>query len=284
MNLLALVLVLWVRQAGLLAEPAAMIAGLMRNWRDGWMQRGGRETWSAAVVLACIVLPPVVLTVAALSPLHGLWHLLLATTVSGLVMLLVLLDRARPDAAMRARTAWAERDWAPATVGMAPDFAALGASVDDEFGRARRHVLEQQLHELFTPLFWFLLLGPAAAMAAYFFRLCAEDGDGAVAIRARGVLHYVEWPVVRVLALSFALAGNFMATWQQLRPVLFDAGMPPLQLLEESADAAQPVTLAVAAESAPDEVLAHALDDVVALLQRALLIWVVLLALHTLWP
>ena len=282
MSLLVILLALWVRHARLLDEPAAMLSGLMRSWRDSWLQRGSREGWGSAVVLAFIVLPPVLLTLAAVSPLKGLWHALLVAAVSLLVMLPVLLDRRQPDAAARAATAWSAHRWQPELVAGQPDLVVLAATVEQEFARTRRELLEEQLRELFAPLFWFLLLGPVAAVAYHFFRLCAQDAEDDVSRQARIILHYAEWPVVRVLALSFALAGDFVATWQHVRLHVLDTGTEALALLEESAASAQVVDLAVSGEAAPDAVLARALAAVIALLHRVLIIWVVLLALHTL--
>ena len=125
MSLLVILLALWVRHARLLDEPAAMLSGLMRSWRDSWLQRGSREGWGSAVVLAFIVLPPVLLTLAAVSPLKGLWHALLVAAVSLLVMLPVLLDRRQPDAAARAATAWSAHRWQPELVAGQPDLAAI---------------------------------------------------------------------------------------------------------------------------------------------------------------
>lgn len=282
MSLLVILLVLWIRHARLLAEPAAMLSGLMRSWRDGWMQRGNREGWSSPVVLAFVVLPPVLLTLAAVSPLTGVWHSVLVAVVSLLVMLPVLLDRRLPDASARAAAAWSARKWQPA--GAQPDLVMLGVTVEQEFVQARRELLDEQLRELFAPLFWFLLLGPVAAAAYYFFRLCAQDDEDATALQARAILHYAEWPVARVLALSFALAGDFVATWQHVRLHVLDTGTEAVALLEESTASAQAVDLAVDGEAAPDAVLVRALTLTAALLHRALIIWVVLLALHTLWP
>jgi len=90
--------------------------------------------------------------------------------------------------------------------------------------------------------------------------------------------------VARVLSLSFALAGDFVATWQHWRSNVLGTGISVVALLDESAAAAQPTDLRMGTESNPGTVLVTALSAVSALLHRALVIWVVLLAVHTLWP
>lgn len=288
MSLLVVLIVLGLRQFDLAKEPAATVSVLMRKWRDSWVAYGNREGWHAMVVLAFIVLPPVSLALIAVSLLSLLWHGLLVGLVSLLVLLIVLLDRQKPDALRREQDSWLANNGQGGVALASVDLMALEAAADEELTRARKGLLEEQLRELFAPLFWFLLLGPlfgpAAALTYYFLRLSVLAGESPASPTGRQLLHYADWPVARALGLSFALAGDFVATWQHWRRHMLNRDIEALTLLDESAAAAQPVDLRMTVESNPGAVLAAALSEVAALLQRTLVIWIVLLALHTLWP
>lgn len=284
MNLLVILLVLGLRQFGVASEPAAMVSGLMRSWRDSWLARGQREGWNGYIVLTLMVLPPVLLVLALLVVLSGFWHTLLAAVVALVVMLLVLLDRRLPAALEREQEAWLASDEEHRIVLLQTDPRTIEAAAEIELARARRDLLSEQLRELFSPLLWFFVLGPVAALAYYFLRLAAADASQPAGAAACKLLRYADWPVARVLALSFALAGDFVGTWQHLRRQVLDTTVAAVDLLDESAAAAQPVTLQLSAETGPGEMLGDGLATIDALLQRALVIWIVMLALHTLWP
>ena len=194
-----------------------------------------------------------------------------------------LLDRHTPDTVHRFREEWLGRSWPEAE----PDLIPPEASLALELGNARKQLLQERLTELFTPLFWYLFLGPFGPLgvaAAYLVRLTAELAEvqpaGAV---AREWLVWIDWIPARVLALSLALAGNFVETWHYLKGHLRDTTQPSIDLLDQAALAAHPGHLQ-STDTTPGATLVLALSEIDALLSRALSIWVVLLALHTLWP
>ncbi|MFP5431287.1 MAG: hypothetical protein ACLGHE_09935, partial [Gammaproteobacteria bacterium] len=127
-----------------------------------------------------------------------------------------------------------------------------------------------------------LLLGPVGVLAYYLLRLHVEAEESMAMVLARRLLFLVEWPVARVLALTFALAGDFVATWQHLQEQLLARDVSAVDLLEESASRAQPANPVMAVDQSLADTLAKTLQEVAALLQRTLVVWVVLLALHTL--
>lgn len=283
MSLLVLLIALGLRQFGLARGLAAILSGWSRGWVQGWEGRGSREGWAGILTLLLIVLLPTLLAAVLATVLSGVWHVLLLGLVSLVVMVTVLLDQQQPDVLRRETEAWLAADEQARLLIVQADPADIERAATEEFQRVRKALLMEQLRELFAPVFWFLLLGPAAAVAYFFLRLSAER-DNTAAVQARRLLHYAEWPVVRALSLSFALAGDFLATWQHWRAHVLDAGMGALPLLDESASHAQHVDLRMRRDVMPGEVLGAALQSVAALLHRALIIWVVLLALHTLWP
>ena len=68
-----------------------------------------------------------------------------------------------------------------------------------------------------APLFWFLLATPVAALGYYILRLAAYEGGDDTRRLANHWLVLADWIPTRLLALSFALAGNFTATWEVIR-------------------------------------------------------------------
>lgn len=284
MKLLVLLIALGLRQTEPGRELSTAVVRLLRRWRDGWLERGTREGWQSGVVLGLIVLPPVLIVLALVLAVQGtyfgLWH----SAISLAVMMLVLLDRELPEVIRREREGWLAADEQGREVLAHAEPQALEAAAAGELARARAALLAEQLRELFAPVFWFVLLGPVAALAYYFLRLVAAAPASPVAALAGRLLHWADWPVVRVLGLSFALAGDFVATWQYWRTHALDRDIAAVAMLEESAQAAQPANFRLDAETLPGPQLTSALEAAAALLHRALIIWIVLLALHTLWP
>ncbi|MBC54992.1 MAG: hypothetical protein CMQ34_14280 [Gammaproteobacteria bacterium] len=106
------------------------------------------------------------------------------------------------------------------------------------------YVLSVSLRRLFAILFWYILLGPLAALS-YFLLQHMLSADVLTEDRAddrawQRILSLAEWLPARLLALAFALAGNFVAAFQRLRERLFDNLQPGnnLSLLNDCADAA----------------------------------------------
>lgn len=281
MNLLVVIIVLGLRHRGLFMEPSATIGQLVRRWRDLWLQRGGREGWAPAMVLGLAVLLPALLLAMLLALPAGAWQKVLTGVAGVLVLGQVLLDQRQPSVSSRYQALWQGREWPADSLGQS-GLLASELVAESELAPARRELVADALRELFAPLFWFLLLGPVGVLAYYLLRLMAEGEDGTATPLARQMLHFAEWPVVRVLALGFALAGDFMATWQHLQDQLLNRNVTAVELLEESADRAQPVSLKTSIDVPVATTLSLALLAVQGLLQRTLVLWVVLLALHTL--
>lgn len=162
---------------------------------------------------------------------------------------------------------------------------------------ARRNALCAQLNELFTPLFWLFVLGPVGSLACYLLRyyatlggeetLCeALEGEGeaappSVSAAAAQMAELAAWLPARMLSLSFALAGNFTSTWQSIQARLLTLANNG-ELAQLAAEAAEPLRLD--ATLTPEVALSDSVFQLQSLLHRALAVWMVFLALHTLWP
>lgn len=284
MKLLVLLLVLGLRQTEPGREITLAITRQTRAWRDYWLTRAARDGWQGALGLALVLLPALLLLAVVLALQEVPYHGLFVGALGLLVMLVVLMDRDLPEALRREQDAWLKADEVAREVIAQADPAVLDEAANAELGRARASLLGEQLRQLFAPLFWYLLLGPVAALVYLLLRLSAEAHSSATPPLARRLLHFADWPVARVLALSFALAGDFVATWQHWRTRVLEADADAVELLDESAQAAQPVVVRMIPGELPGPQLGGALAGVAALAHRALVIWIVLLALHTLWP
>lgn len=280
---LLLVLLAWGACQFFPAElTAASIGRLSRQWRDFWLAKGGGNYM---VGLGLLVGLPLLLMLLALHGfgLHGAWRAAIAAPLSLAVVLWVALDRQSPDIVHRYRDDWLARNWTE--TGTEIDLIPPEASLAIELGKARHALLRERLSQLFGPLFWFLLAGPLALTAYYLLRITAELGDEQPAGYAgRQLQLWADWLPARVLALGFALAGNFTTTWAYLSEQLRDPSQPTLELLDGAVEAAHPVSLNLSDEVTPGAALVLALSEVDGLLKRSAIIWIVLLALHTLWP
>ncbi|KAF1687198.1 hypothetical protein B1992_04225 [Pseudoxanthomonas broegbernensis] len=270
--------------------PAPVAALRQFRWYRqalGWLgaQGGEGSFWHGRHGLWLALLPPVLLAlllqVLLAAPLLGLPGLLF-----GVVMLVY---------------AWGPRDLdvdVEAVLG-ADDAASRRERLDrlaagpgqrvEEGPAVVGTVFRSALRRWFAPLFWFLLLGPAAALL---YRLCeraAVDAAGPLPERnaagARRLLQWLEWPVAQAMAFSLALAGDFDRVFRAWRTQGGDRWPPHDGFLEGCARAAVSGELAEEADDyrregyplVPGEL--PELRDAMSLVWRMLLLWLALLAL-----
>lgn len=131
------------------------------------------------------------------------------------------------------------------TAELAPD--AFHTRVDDYAVMHQQfldYVVSVSLRRLFAVLFWYILLGPLAALLYFLLQhmlntdvLLEDRTDDRVWQR---ILALAEWVPARLLGLAFALAGNFVAAFQRLRERLLENLQPGnnLSLLNDCAEAA----------------------------------------------
>lgn len=219
MSFLVLVLALWFEKFSSLRQ---------RLQRDGFylgelvrLERSGKvHPWWT---LAILILAPVALLVLLLHVLEPVAYGLLALPVH-LLVLIYSLGRGDVKAALGPfRDAWRRGDDQAALHVAERD---LGLAADDAMSlikRAQGHLLWQAYQSFFAVIFWYFLLGPAAALA---YRLLALTGENsrqpALKSLAEQLRHALDWLPVRVLAVSFALVGNFVAVTRVMLHELLD--------------------------------------------------------------
>ncbi|CAH0646600.1 regulatory signaling modulator protein AmpE [Pseudomonas juntendi] len=208
MSFLVLVLALWVEKFSALRHQVQ---------RDGFflgelvrLERSGKvHPWWT---LTLLVLAPVALLVLLLHVLEPVAYGLLALPVH-LLVLVYSLGRGDAKASLGPfRDAWRRGDDQAALHVAERD---LGLAADEPHTllvRVQGNLLWQVYQGFFAVIFWYFVLGPGAALAYRLLALCAgHSGQAVLKARAEQLRHIMDWLPVRVLALSFALVGNFLA-------------------------------------------------------------------------
>ncbi|HKK22996.1 MAG TPA: regulatory signaling modulator protein AmpE [Pseudohaliea sp.] len=267
MNFLALIIAVALQQ----------LAGPHAPWhRDGWFDRWWR--WleargaSPALTAAVAVLLP---TLAALWLLAAVGGGLFGLVGLGLAVLLLLYGLGRGDfnglmADLRAHCAAGDGEAAWLTA--EATLSHLEATGDGE-GRApgeelRAALLYEACQRWYAPVFFFVLAGPAGALGYRLLQLSAARG-----VPARRALRFADWAPARLLALTFAVTGDFAAAARAL--ARGDEAAP--ELLGETARCA--VGTAAAAPGATAAQLARELAALEQLLTRSAGAWLIVLSL-----
>ena len=167
-------------------------------------------------------------------------------------------------------------------------FADTAGGYADMHARFMRFVLETSFRRVMAVLFWYSLMGPLGSLFYVLVQqlisqpvLLSEPDARRLVERLLAIL---EWVPVRLVAMAYALAGDFVAAFNRLRvralePLDAEAG---LDLLQDCARQALGLD-AVAHKDAEFAVRAAAeLEAIQALLQRTQIVWVVVLALAVL--
>lgn len=161
---------------------------------------------------------------------------------------------------------------------------ALDAADDLSPGDAVAAITRAALRRWFTPLFWLLLLGPAAALAYRMLEQSWHEDDDVMALW----LAVFEWPVAQLMALTLALVGNFNSVigfWRGQRcPMtgrMFDVRCHFLYSAMEAAVLEQSGSEGDAGEESEMELSASA-NTCWHLITRMLMAWLTILAILTL--
>ncbi len=159
----------------------------------------------------------------------------------------------------------------------------------------RKYLVYRSFERMFAQFFWYMAAGPAGVLASYISYQLRDSGDDKTHPRAAAtvavVIHALEWIPLRLLALSFALTGNFVHCFNQLKgsllafgPKVDNAGLlygfadSALSGIAERGDAD-----AGADAAAGGKRQAREIESLQALLERCQLLWLGLLALFTIF-
>ncbi|MEO0422455.1 MAG: regulatory signaling modulator protein AmpE [Pseudomonadota bacterium] len=174
---------------------------------------------------------------------------------------------------------------------------AQGSDAEVPRRRLREAIFVQADNRLFGVIFWFIVCGPFGAAAAWAFRISdllrrraafeadrrSAGGEASPAfLRAVRRLHgLLAWVPIRLLALALALAGSFDRALAALREHRRGEALP--FYMANEALLARVGCGALGAEADDDEMdLAHSVESALALVDRALWVWLTAIALMTL--
>ena len=177
-----------------------------------------------------------------------------------------------------------------------------------------RFLVADFFQRVFAVVFWYLLLGPAAALFYHLALQCRERvwsnaSTEELELVAR-LVYLLEWLPARLLAATFTLAGDFVAAFSCLRDGIFDRDRSAESLVHSCAlaainadrkavlvqesqisDAESPEQAVTAVVLEADEAIgegafrlrcARQVTEILELMQRSQIVWLTLLALLTL--
>ncbi|MBF7730272.1 regulatory signaling modulator protein AmpE [Pseudomonas sp. N040] len=271
-----------------------LLLALLVEKFSGWRQRIQRDGlwlhWLASseansrlasapeLTLGLLVLVPVALLgllLLALAPLLYGW---LALPVHLLVMMYCL---GRGDVLATLgpfRDAWRRGDEEAAYLVAARDLGVDGEDDAQLLRNVQGYLLWEGYQGFFAVIFWYALLGPLPALAYRLLAMTeAHAAQPPLRQQAMALRHALDWLPVRVLALSFGLAGNFVAVMQTLLHELLSWEIPAARLLLDTGLAGAEV-----AEPAPGDAGVASLDAIWQLLIRCAVVWYGALAIATL--
>jgi AmpE protein len=127
----------------------------------------------------------------------------------------------------------------------------------------------------FAILFFFLVFGPAGALAYRLLQLYSRFSEAELAQR---LLFYLDWLPVRLVAATFSLTGDFLASRDKLLASFSDPSLSGSEVLVSTASAALGLKPGNA-ESDAGEVAAAQLNQIEALLSRCAVFWLASISL-----
>ncbi len=241
-----------------------------------------RMSWWEGPLSLVVISLPIILIVGVIQ-WYGVVHANLLTLLLGVAVLLFCLGtsplQSKLDDYLRADDAKAvESENALKTF-----MNDVGIKSDEGFYRTVTQLQFWQCHErFFAIVFWFLILGPIGAIV---YRMISWFHDNAVhgvsmypkqAEQMTWLHGWAAWLPSRLVSLTYTLVGNFMASFDVWYKVAFKIGAVN-DILVDSGMASLGLTDTPANQATKDENL-HAQ----ALILRALLVWVLVIAVATL--
>lgn len=264
--------------------------------RDGWFRSyrlwlAGQPAFSApAWQLLLTVLVPV-LALWLLTWCIDEWFSSFWLFVIAVVVLLYSLGRGDFSAQLQAYVEASERaDSVAASQRLAElqDSSLASPQDPDNWAELHRQALRaiayRGMERMFAVIFWFFILGPAGALLYRLSVLCRERAvvgeptdplPEASALLERW-LWLLEWPVVRLMGLTWSMTGNFDTCFSRCQEGFTDLKRTSTNLLEEQLRGALGYT------QGEEEVSLDSIRASQPLYSRSLLLWVCFLALVTL--
>ncbi|MBU6955122.1 regulatory signaling modulator protein AmpE [Hahella sp. HN01] len=144
--------------------------------------------------------------------------------------------------------------------------------------------LYQTFVRYFMVIFWYMAIGPVGALLARLAHVAGRDPSVYVPQQMTTVYKALEWIPSRLLALSFALAGNFGGAIKQSANDMIDPHSDAFTVLRKAAGGAveiYPLAAPSAGGTQDVDLEVKQMCAIRDLLNRAMIIWFILIALLT---
>lgn len=245
--------------------PFAQLDGLWQRWRQRVEQLPWqRWSWLQLLALLLPVLPVWLLSWSLGSVLYGL-----ALLPVDLLVLLWAAGEVDPRPRLRPfRDSWRRGDVEGASLHAGQAIGPQGHDADSLLRHVQGYLLWHCYQSLFAVLFCYAVGGAPLALAYRLLAMTVGDAGERLRDLAAVLRQALDWLPVRLLALSFALAGNFTAVGRILWARLFDLSASPARLVVECGRTASELPARVAPAADP-----CTLDELWALLVRAAVVW-----------
>lgn len=266
----------------------ALIIGLIlhRTWaghgsvlhRDGWYRRWQAQLQalglSPAVLLGLEILLPVLAAYWVLDALRPLLFGLVWIAVASLVFLYALGRGSTGAESERYRSQCRRGDFEAAFLALGAEPEDVPASPEDVHRAVQASLLYAAVQRWFAVLLFFLLLGPAGALAYRLLQLSAADSA-----TARSLLFYVDWLPARLTAAAFVVTGDFIDSADELYDTFRQPQMAAPALLYSVATAATGQDRVAVPGQDFGDFAARENEIMQALLRRSQVCWVVVISL-----
>lgn len=239
-------------------------------WVSRWVERFGGSNW----VFLAVIFVPVFLAALVLGLLDN-W---LVYFLAGFAALLLSFGPGDQGDRLKGYRQYQADQQPEEAYRVAVDYLGLPEGLyeggEAEMDAALRYSLAYLLFQrFFVTVFWFVAFGAPGVILAGLLLLLLPVFKGEKAAPLAVQLHHaVNWIPVRLLTISLALVGNFAQSyaiwWRRLR----EFEITDRTLLVSSIDAALPSGAGI-----------HQPEDVLLLMKRAQILWLVVLALFTIF-
>ena len=171
--------------------------------------------------------------------------------------------------------------FAQSELGVEPDDESL-TTAETVHMAIQRELLYVGYQRWFAVLFYFVMLGPAGALAYRLLQLSRQAPERGLAVR---LLYYADWIPVRLLAAGFALTGDFLGSRDELVASVSGTQQGSGAVLLEVGRAAIGASdvESTGAEASFATVAAREVTDLQALLARSAGAWLVAISLLVLF-
>ena len=263
MNFLVLLLV------GLILLWSPWQRGYPRDLLQPWVQRAGAIVtgWRAVAAVLALLLPIAALLWLVQGVAYGFLTLLLHVA-----LMLLCVGRHDPLRGFGREfvSAWRRGDQTAAALVAEQQLGVVDSAPAGLLTQVRARMAATCLQDYLVPAFWYLLVGPLGALAYRLLELLRQQGTHAAVLPAGMLVHALEWIPARLMALSFALVGQFESTLRTLRSLAAQWELSAGELVARCAAAA------LSTERGAEDIAV--IDEQRQLLVRCILSWAVIIA------